>query len=126
VIERRLIRLGPGKSGKKGMMDVDDSFRKTRDKLRRQNLHRASQYNQAYLVTFQQLHLPLFDIQPVLGRFREMMKRNAVERSELLRFPMMAIAIMLSGFGCCNAVILAGRARLLRHGQERIVFQERG
>jgi hypothetical protein len=42
------------------------------------------------LVTFQQLHLPLFDIQPVLGRFREMMKRNAVERRELLRFPMIA------------------------------------
>ena len=36
---------------------------------------------------------------------------------------LMAIAIMISTFGCCNGLILAG-ARLLRHGQRRPVLSQ--
>mgnify|MGYP003693579991 CR=1 FL=1 len=35
---------------------------------------------------------------------------------------LMAIAIMISSFGCCNGLILGRRPRLLRHGQGRAVL----
>ena len=38
----------------------------------------------------------------------------------------MAIAILISTFGCNNGLILVGRARLLRDGARRLFFRRAG
>ena len=43
-----------------------------------------------------------------------------------MRRLLMAIAIMISSFGCDNGLILSGRARLLCDGERRPVFPQRG
>jgi hypothetical protein len=82
ALECGMIGLGAGKSGKKGVVDVDDSFRKTTYELRRQNLHVAGQDDEINVTILEQVDLPRFHLEFVRGGKREMVEGNTVESSQ--------------------------------------------
>ncbi len=71
-----MVRFGPGKSGKEGMVDIDDPVRVHIYKLWGNNLHITGQDNKINAVFLQQRKLGIFCLPLACTIYRDMVKRK--------------------------------------------------